>query len=117
MKKKGFVLSMTMAFVVLIVSSGIAATLQWDPVPHATGYKLYYGKAAGSYTQSVNVGNVIHYDLDTLPLTQGITYYFAVTAYNAAGESSSSAPVSWTPPDTVPPAPPKWTPTNPVTSP
>ena len=107
---------MILLMAVLFVSASMAATLQWDAVANATGYKLHYGEAPGNYTHSIDVGNNTQYNLDTLPLVQGRLYYFAVTAYNTAGESSYSAPVSWTPPDTTPPDPPKWE-SPPVTSP
>lgn len=49
------------------------------------GYKVYYGTASGSYSSSVNVGNVTSYSLS---LPDGLTYYFAVTAYNSSGAES-----------------------------
>ena len=60
-------------------------TLAWDAValPAVTGYKVHHGAAAGSYTTAINVGNVTSY---TVPnLTEGSTYHFAITAYDAAG--------------------------------
>jgi len=57
------------------------------------GYKIYYGTSSKSYSGSVNVGNVTSYTLTGL--TQGQTYYIAVTAYNTSGsESSYSSEVS-----------------------
>ena len=56
--------------------------LAWDPSPepNVTGYILFYGPLPGVYTTSVDVGNLISYQID-LPGTQ---YYFALTAYGAA---------------------------------
>src|SRR5437667_10821969 len=60
--------------------------LAWDPSPEptATGYILLYGPLPGVYTTSVDVGNLISYQID-LPGTQ---YYFAVLAYNSMGLTS-----------------------------
>ncbi len=81
-----------------------------------------YGTTAGNYTSSVDVGNKTEYQLHSLPLTQGVTYYFSVTAYNSSGESDCSEAISWipsntTPADTTPPDRPKWEPNMAVTSP
>src|ERR1035437_3756616 len=78
------------------------ATLAWDAGPPNTGddfpvagYRVYYGIASGVYTNSVDVGNttqafVIH-------LVNGVTYFFAVTAYDTAGfESDFSYEVATT---------------------
>ena len=46
---------------------------------------LFYGTQPGVYTDSVDVGNLISYQLD-LP---GVQYYFAVCAYNALGARSA----------------------------
>lgn len=85
-----------------------AAKLAWDPsTGDVQGYRLYYGTSASNYTNNVNVGNVTEYNIDSLPLQEGVTYYFAVKAYNAAGESAFSNQVSWTRGDTTPPDPPQ----------
>jgi hypothetical protein len=70
------------------------ATLTWNAVTGATitGYKVYYGVAPQQYTQSIDVGNVTSSTVNSL--TVGTTYYFVVTAYNSAGESSTSNEVS-----------------------
>ncbi len=67
---------------------GAAFTLAWDPntEPDLAGYKLYYGTSSGSYQQSVNVGNLTQYSLSNLQ--DGVTYYFAVTAYDTEGNES-----------------------------
>lgn len=51
------------------------------------GYKLHYGTAPGSYSRSITVGNVTAYTVTGL--ANGTTYYFAATAYNAAGVESA----------------------------
>jgi chitodextrinase len=72
-----------------------AAVLTWDPVttiPNATGYRVYYGTASGTYSQAagagVNVGNVITHTVTGL--ASGTRYFFAVTAYDALNESGYS---------------------------
>jgi type IV pilus assembly protein PilY1 len=76
------------------------------------GYKVYYGTSSKSYTGSVDVGNVTSYTLTGL--TQGQTYYVAVTASNTSGSESGystevsgvatepTPPVSETPPTVTP---------------
>jgi len=89
------------------------ATLNWTapsfntdgtPLTDLAGYKIYYGTSSQNYTSVASVGNVTTYVLNGL--TDGVTYYFTVTAYNTAGvESSYSQEVSKTLPssDTTPP--------------
>lgn len=51
------------------------------------GYKVRYGTSPGNYTQSLDVGNVTSHTVTGL--TDGVPYYFAVMAYDAAGTESS----------------------------
>jgi len=70
-------------------------TLAWDPPVNAdgtpftgvSGYKLYVGSASRSYAQTIDVGNTTTYALNNL--SEGSTYYFAVTDYDGAGNESS----------------------------
>jgi len=71
------------------------ATLSWDaPTTNAdgtlltdlAGYKVYYGNFSGNYSQNMNVDNVTTYTVNNL--TDGLTYYFAVTAYDTSGNES-----------------------------
>ncbi len=74
-------------------------TLAWDPapVPSLAGYNLYYGTVTGAYAQKIAVGNSISVSVPNL--TEGWTYFFAVTAYNALGaESAPSSEISFTVP-------------------
>jgi hypothetical protein len=63
-----------------------AIRLEWDRVPGATGYRLYYGIATGEYTDSLDVG------LRTRATLQGLsncrTWYMALKPYNSVGESA-----------------------------
>ncbi|MGV7229976.1 MAG: hypothetical protein ACQ9IQ_15125 [Nitrospirales bacterium] len=62
-------------------------TLDWSPVDGATGYKVYYDQA-GKAQLVADVGNTVTY-LDT-GLTNGVTYCYKVTAYDATCESGYS---------------------------
>lgn len=71
-------------------------TLAWDPSPDPTvaGYRLYYGVASGTYTNVIDAGNRTSATASNLVF--GVTYYFAVTAYDASGvESLPSNEVSY----------------------
>jgi len=68
------------------------ATLAWDPpvnadVTEISGYRIHYGTMSGYYTESIDVGNVTTYTL--AGLTDGATYYFAASDYDAVGNESS----------------------------
>jgi hypothetical protein len=73
-----------------------SATVTWNAVTSTTvtGYKVYVGDVPSQYTQTINVGNVTSSTVNSL--TVGKTYYFAVTAYNSAGEGPRSNEVSKT---------------------
>ncbi len=87
----------------LTIREASSVTLAWDPNPEPdiAGYILHYGTSSGSYSNSVNVGNVTTNTVAGLAVN--VTYFFAVTAYNASGlESDFSNEVSYTV-DLVPP--------------
>jgi hypothetical protein len=77
-------------------STTSTATLTWNAVTGTpvSGYKIYVGEAPRLYTRTVTVGNVATSTVNSL--TVGRMYYFAVTAYNSAGESTPSNEVSKT---------------------
>ena len=59
--------------------------LAWNKslTTNVTGYRVYYGVVSGNYPNSIVAGNVTS---NTVPgLTGGVTYYFAIAAYNASG--------------------------------
>jgi hypothetical protein len=74
----------------MLVPSAHAAdvTVAWDPNPEpdVAGYKIYYGTSPGSYTASVNAGNIT--SLAISGLQAGLTYYFAAVAYDSSGNES-----------------------------
>ncbi|SDO22637.1 Fibronectin type III domain-containing protein [Paenibacillus sp. yr247] len=75
-------------------------TLNWSSTSGATGYKVKYGTASGVYTSTVDVGNVSSTTIEGLQ--NGTTYYFAISAYNSAGQSRNSNEVIGTPDGTAP---------------
>lgn len=85
----------------LLLASNVAfagsAMLSWTaptqnedatPLTDLAGYKIYYGKASGNYTDQVRIDNpgVTTYVVDNLTPD---TYYFVATAYNEAGTESA----------------------------
>ncbi len=71
------------------------------------GYKIYYGNSSRNYDSNVDVGNQTSYTVTGL--VEGETNYFAITAYDMAGnESSYSSEVVYNVPDITLPL----TPTN-----
>ena len=79
-------LASLVAFLLTGVNSAFAAQAQlaWDanPSPEVAGYMIHYGQSKAKYTAQIDVGKATKY---TVPeLTAGQTYYFAVTAYDAA---------------------------------
>ncbi|WP_256762184.1 S-layer homology domain-containing protein, partial [Cohnella sp. WQ 127256] len=71
-----------------IITSTVAGdsrvSLAWNPVPDATGYKVYQSVASGTYGVEVaSVGQSV-YGTDINGLTNGTTYYFVVQAINGS---------------------------------
>jgi hypothetical protein len=101
--KRLLVLIGIVSLLLLSVSFGYTgqATLSWNapstnedgtPLTDLAGYKIYYGNTSGTYTKSLDVGNVTTYTISSL---QTGTYYFVATAYNTAKfESAYSNEVS-----------------------
>ena len=78
--------------------------LTWDaatnasdgiPVADVAGYRLYYGTTSGGYSNMIPAG--LSLTATVTNLQAGTLYYFAVTAYNDAGESRLSDELPWTP--------------------
>ena len=70
-------------------------TLVWDPVNDLTvqGYKVHSGTSTREYSIHEDVGNATSF---VLHVSGGYSWYFAITAYNAAGESPLSQEISTT---------------------
>lgn len=65
-----------------------SVTLRWDPSSDTLGYRLYIGSRSKKYQQVADVGLLTTSMVSNL--SGEMTYYFVVTAYNAAGESCPS---------------------------
>lgn len=78
-----------LAVALAIPASAGTFSVAWDPVsePDLAGYRVYYGSSAGSYTQSVDVGNVTQ---TTLTLADCQMWFVAVKAYDTAGNQSAT---------------------------
>jgi len=77
--------------------------LAWDrnTETNIAGYRVYSGVASRVYTNMVNVGNVTTASVTNL--VAGVTYRFAVTAYNTTGaESDFSSEISFTTTNNLP---------------
>lgn len=63
-------------------------SLAWDRSPDVSvvGYRIYWGAASRTYTNSATVGNVTNCTITGLDV--GVNYYFAATAYNSSGGES-----------------------------
>lgn len=68
-----------------------SATLSWNlgPEQDLAGYKIYVGTSSGSYSfpgSPFTVGRVTTFTVNSLP--KGQTFYFALSAYDSAGNNS-----------------------------
>ncbi|HET9298912.1 MAG TPA: Ig-like domain-containing protein, partial [Candidatus Polarisedimenticolaceae bacterium] len=72
------------------VSASVAGTvaLEWSPADGATGYRVYYGTAANNYTTQMDVGSATQTTVSGL--ADCMPWYFAVKAYDAGGNFSST---------------------------
>jgi hypothetical protein len=84
---------MALAGALILAASPVLAgsvTLNWDPVPDPdrAGYRIYYGTTSGTYPTNVDAGNVTSYTINNL--TDCTIYFFAVKAYDTAGNLSTA---------------------------
>jgi len=97
-------LGMSLAFVLIFCSSpalvfSAHVTLGWDPNTEEdlAGYKVYYGVSSKDYDYTIDVGGQTEHTVTDLE--EGVTYYFAATAYDLSGnESDYSNEVAYAPP-------------------
>lgn len=83
-----------------VTNRPVNVSLAWDNSPSSavTGYILYWGTGSRNYTNVLDVGKTNFGTISNL--VASTRYYFAATAYNAAGlESDWSAEVNWLSPD------------------
>jgi len=78
-----------------LVAQGFTIKLAWQPPatpPSVQGYRAHWGTSTGNYVETTEVG------MATTAMLGGFaydtTYYLAVTAFNAAGESPYSNEVT-----------------------
>jgi PKD repeat protein len=78
----------TFATLALLTVHASGTSLVWDleSDPTVVGYVLYYGQASGVYVSRLDVGNVGSYVVSNL--SEGVTYYYALTAYNVSRAES-----------------------------
>jgi fibronectin type 3 domain-containing protein len=76
-----------------------SVSLQWDAVSASdlSGYRVYYGTAPGSYGQArgqgLDAGGSTSFTVGNLQ--SGVTYYFAITSYDFAGNESAFSSEVW----------------------
>lgn len=102
----GAILTVFMTIILFSIGQARELIISWDRNAEAdlAGYKIYYGTSSGQYTQIIDVGQVTSYTVGGL--SEGVKYFFAVTAYDTAkNESDFSQEVSATIPvtDMTPP--------------
>jgi predicted phage tail protein len=86
----------------LVATAGTAQViLQWTQpssyggAPAITAYKIYCGTISGEETLFASIGDVFTYTVS--PLTNGVAYYFKISAVNWVGEGPLSNEVLATP--------------------
>jgi hypothetical protein len=82
---------------VAVSASGVGqATVSWNAVVGATSYKVYYMQSASAPTTAAVIASNVSQASAASPaviagLTSADTYWFVVTASNAAGESGGQS--------------------------
>lgn len=74
-------------FVPLAYASGVKLSWEESSGGIVAGYKVYYGTASRTYQSCLDAGTSTSIEIDGL--TRGITYYFAVRAYDYSGTEST----------------------------
>jgi len=84
-------------------AGGSSVSLSWDSSPEATFYNIKRGTSTGGPYTDLLLSSPINSVTDS-SVSDGVTYYYVVSAENASGESDDSMEVSVT--AVVPPPPP-----------
>jgi hypothetical protein len=85
---------LTMIFFLSTPVQSAQVTLQWDPnlEEDVAGYRVYYGTSSGDYSHYLDAGKTTTCTVSDLQ--DGMSYYFAATAYDTAfAESEFSSEV------------------------
>jgi len=82
------VLALILALMPTILSAAVVR-ISWNANTESDleGYRVFYGTSHGSYGSVINVGR--RTTIDVSGLAAGMTYYFAVTAYDFNGNESA----------------------------
>ncbi len=90
---------------VLVINGKFGPSLGWSAVPNATTYQIKRSLTSGGPYTNLLFSSPINAVIDTAA-TNGVTYYYVVSAINASGASANSAEISVTaivaPPPPVP---------------
>lgn len=68
----------------------ISVRIQWNKnsEPDCAGYRIFWGKASGSYENSLDIPGAANLQVEIKELAVAQTYFFALKAYDAAGNFS-----------------------------
>jgi len=91
-------LAWVLCFLSLVPSHAAAVRLAWDPNSEEdlAGYRCYHGEASRDYSHMIEVTEEL---CEVTGLEEGVTYYFAVTAFDwDLNESDYSNEVTYSPP-------------------
>lgn len=79
----------------IATATNLAVNLKWNAVSAVTNYFLKRGtQNGGAYPTVINVAATNYFDAD---VTNGVAYYYVVTAFNNVGESTNSLQASAAP--------------------
>lgn len=81
--------------IISAVPSNGSVALSWGNVSGANTYTVKYGTVSGNYPDTVSNISGTQYTVSNL--TNGILYYFVVSAVNSGGEGMNSSPASAVP--------------------
>lgn len=78
--------SISMVLMLIILNNSVIVQWQANTEPDLAGYKVYYGKTSHAYTRFISAG--LATECTITDLQPGNKYFFAVTAYDTAGNES-----------------------------